>query len=176
MSCNNMSFCYKQRKYGHLCFCLTLATKCCELKRHHPTLIWYASMLCTWHCKSFPLTGDWTIFMRCLLILVTMAGMSTTPSWAACSRAVSMAISVPVLPIPALQGDSHHHAIISWVFPHQTWTNQLTHESTIYYITFALSCSELFDNAPTESPTKRLKNYCHGCNFLHWEVTRGKLN
>jgi len=35
-----------------------------------------------------------------------MAGMSTTPSWAACSRAVSMAISVPVLPTPALQGDS----------------------------------------------------------------------
>jgi len=32
--------------------------------------------------------------------------MSTTPSWAACSRAVSMAISVPVLPTPALQGDS----------------------------------------------------------------------
>ena len=41
--------------------------------------------------------------MRCLLILVTMAGMSTTLSRIACSRAMSIAISVPVLPTPALQ-------------------------------------------------------------------------
>ena len=56
--------------------------------------------MCQFHAS---LTEFWTIFMRCLLILVTMAGMSTTSSWAACSRAMSMAISVPVLPIPALQ-------------------------------------------------------------------------
>ena len=48
------------------------------------------------------LTEFWTIFMRCLLILVTMAGISTTFSRAACSRVMSMAISVPVLPTPAL--------------------------------------------------------------------------
>ena len=51
------------------------------------------------------LTEFWTIFMRCLLILVTMAEISTTFSLGACSRAVSIAISVPVLPIPALQGE-----------------------------------------------------------------------
>ena len=34
-----------------------------------------------------------------------MAGTSTTFSRAACSRAMSMAISVPVLPTPALQGE-----------------------------------------------------------------------
>ena len=49
------------------------------------------------------LTEFWTIFIRWFLILVTMAGMSTTFSWAACSRVVSIAISVPVLPIPALK-------------------------------------------------------------------------
>ena len=51
------------------------------------------------------LTEFWTIFMRCLLIIMTMAGMSTTFSRIACSRAMSMAISVPVLPTPALQGE-----------------------------------------------------------------------
>jgi len=79
-----------------------------------------AGMLHTYDYMSFSLTGDWTIFMRCLLILVTMAGMSTTPSWAACSRAVSMAISVPVLPTPALQGDSHHQgdeSFLPWNIP-----------------------------------------------------------
>ena len=96
----------------------------------HPKAHWYAGMLCTWHWLSFSLTGDWTIFMRCLLILVTMAGMSTTPSWAACSRAVSMAISVPVLPTPALQGDSHHQddePFLPIIPPkHTTYMNMLT--------------------------------------------------
>ena len=81
------------------------------------------------------LTGDWTIFMRCLLILVTVAGMSTTSSWAACSRAVSMAISVPVLPTPALQRDRHRldepFMSRSWIQPthtiHKDWAH---HTST----------------------------------------------
>ena len=41
--------------------------------------------------------------MCCLLTVAMMAGMSTTFSRAACSRAMSMAISVPVALIPALQ-------------------------------------------------------------------------
>ena len=41
--------------------------------------------------------------MCCLLTVAMMAGMSTTFSQAACSRAMSMAISVPVALIPALQ-------------------------------------------------------------------------
>ena len=50
--------------------------------------------------------------MRCLLILMTMAGMSTTFSRAACSRAMSMAISVPVLPTPALHPQKDEDPLI----------------------------------------------------------------
>ena len=87
-------------------------------------------------CNSM-LTGDWTIFMRCLLILVTVAGMSTTSSWAACSRTVSMAISVPVLPTPALQGDSHclDEPFMAWICTHTHHSQRLGTPHFYFYLT-----------------------------------------
>ena len=128
------SSCYKQRMCSFEVV-VTTTTQNINLMSLHPKAHWYAGMMCTRHWLSFSLTGDWTIFMRCLLILVTMAGMSTTSSWAACSRAMSMAISVPVLPTPALQGDSHHHndePCIPFIFPQHTHTHTHTHMLTLY--------------------------------------------
>ena len=50
------------------------------------------------------LTGVWTIFILCLLIFLMVPAMSTIPSFPTCSRTVSIAISVPVRPTPALWG------------------------------------------------------------------------
>ena len=43
--------------------------------------------------------------MRCLLILVTMAGCPPHSLGQHAPRAMPIVISVPVLPIPALQGE-----------------------------------------------------------------------
>ena len=64
-------------------------------------------------------TSVWTICILCSLSLLTMPGMSTTPSALACSRARSMAMKVPVRPTPALQctrigGDPFLHADITF--------------------------------------------------------------
>ena len=92
-------------------------------------LTYFQWNMCQFHAS---LTEFWTIFMRCLLILVTMAGMSTTFSWVACSRAMSMAISVPVLPTPALHGEmvdllfqicpsNNTHVITQCAFSNPSW-------------------------------------------------------
>ena len=75
------------------------------------------------------LTEFWTIFMRCLLILVTMAGISTTFSWAACSRAMSMAISVPVLPTPALHTWRDTHPV--------NWMTKLSQQHTYFQYSYS---------------------------------------
>ena len=53
--------------------------------------------------SSDTLTGVWTIFIRCCLILVITPDTSTIPSLFTCSMMVSIAMNVPVRPTPALE-------------------------------------------------------------------------
>ena len=48
-------------------------------------------------------TSVCTIFILCCLSLFTIPGISISPSLLLCSRAMSIAINVPVRPTPALQ-------------------------------------------------------------------------
>ena len=52
------------------------------------------------------LTGVWTIFILCRLIILMVPAMSTSLSFSICSRTVSIAIRVPVRPTPALWGQN----------------------------------------------------------------------